>query len=92
MSRIDELILAGADPGADDISKAAMLKTIEEFLYSVGFSVGVFSRKARLMCFWREERSENIGKGRGATSSDLRNVVLAQCSVDLATPAKKELL
>jgi hypothetical protein len=28
VSRIDGLILAGADPGADDISKAAMLKTI----------------------------------------------------------------
>jgi hypothetical protein len=51
VSRIDGLISAWADPGADDISKAAMLKTIEEFLYSVGFRVGVFSRKARLMCF-----------------------------------------
>src|ERR1700704_6107036 len=52
------------------------------FLYRVGFGVGVLSRKARLMSFRREERSNGISKGSGATSSDLRNVVLAQCSVD----------
>jgi len=82
VSRLDGLISTGADPRSDDISVAAVLQTSEQFLQGIGLDVGVFSRQASLAGFRREERTKGIGNRRGATGSDLRNVVVAQRGVD----------
>ena len=82
VSWLDGLISTGADPRSDDISVAAVLQASEQFLQGIRLDVGVFSRQASLAGFRREERTKGIGNRRGATGSDLRNVVVAQRGVD----------